>query len=462
MNAKTGKPLKTRDLTTGSIPLHIRDIALPSSIGLFFQTMYNVVDSFWAGQLSTVALAALGLSFPVFLLIIATGGGLSRGASALIANAIGAKEPEKQKRFVAQSYSLALTLAAVLTTTGFLTSTPIFRLMGAEGEYLAAAQAYMVPIFCGSIFFIAASLSNAILIASGDSKTYGKVLVCGFLGNLFLDPWFMYGGYGLPAMGIAGIGWATVILIMLGSSWMVWTVIQRGLLTFDPWQNLLPDWKVYGEILRQALPASFNIMSVALGFFVTTFFLKQFGESAVAAFGVTTRIEQIGLLTTVGLYSAIMALVGQNNGAGNFARVHQTMRWCNRIGLGMNVSISLLMFIFAEQLMRIFSSDEEVVSMGVTCLRVIMPIEWSYVMTSTHLAMLQAVKRPMYGLFESILRKVLLPLPCLWLCVTVYQWEIDWVWYCVAVTNVAMTFVTVVYAQMVLRRLGATESPTES
>ena len=77
--------------------------------------MYNVVDSFWAGQLSTVALAALGLSFPVFLLIIATGGGLSRGASALIANAIGAKEPEKQKRFVAQSYSLALTLAAVLT-----------------------------------------------------------------------------------------------------------------------------------------------------------------------------------------------------------------------------------------------------------------------------------------------------------------------------------------------------------
>ncbi len=453
MNAKTGKLPQTRDLTTGSIPLHIRDIALPSSIGLFFQTMYNVVDSFWAGQLSTVALAALGLSFPVFLLIIATGGGLSRGASALIANAIGAGEPEKQKRFVAQSYSLGLVLAIVLTATGFLVSSPIFRMMGAEGEYLEAAQAYMTPIFCASIFFIAASLSNAILIATGDSKTYGKVLVCGFLGNLILDPWFMYGGYGLPAMGIAGVGWATLVLIMLGSSWMVWTVIRRGLLTFDPWQNLLPDWKVYGEILRQALPASFNIMSVALGFFVTTYFLKQFGESAVAAFGVTTRIEQIGLLTTVGLYSAIMALVGQNNGAGNFARVHETMRWCNRIGLVMNVTISLLMFIFAEQLMRVFSSDEEVVSMGVTCLRVIMPIEWSYVMTSTHLAMLQAVKRPMYGLFESILRKVLLPWPCLWLCVIVYQWEIEWVWYSVAVTNVAMTFVTVAYAQTVLRRL---------
>ncbi|MDA8563763.1 MATE family efflux transporter [Mariniblastus sp.] len=453
MNATPRKPPQSKDLTTGPILWHIRDIALPSSIGLFFQTMYNVVDSFWAGQLSTVALAALGLSFPVFLLIIATGGGLSRGASALIANAIGAGETEKQKRFVAQSYSLGLLLAAVLTTTGLLVATPIFRMMGAEGEYLSTAQAYMTPIFCGAVFFIMASLSNAILIASGDSITYGKVLVCGFLGNLVLDPWFMFGGYGLPAMGIAGIGWATVILIMLGSSYMVWTVIKRGLLTFDPWQNLLPDWRVYGEILQQALPASFNILSVALGFFVTTFFLKQFGETAVAAFGVTTRIEQIGLLTTVGLYSAIMALVGQNNGAGNFARVHETMKWCNRIGLTMNLTISLLMFIFAEQLMRIFTSDQEVISMGVTCLRVIMPIEWSYVMTSTHLAMLQAVKRPMYGLFESILRKVLLPLPCLWICVTLYQLEIDWVWYCVAATNVAMTIVTVFYAQVVLRRL---------
>lgn len=415
--------------------------------------MYNVVDSFYAGQLSTVALAALGLSFPVFLLIIATGGGLSRGASALIANAIGAGESEKQIRFVAQSYSLGFLLALALTATGFLTSTPIFRLMGAEGEYLAAAQAYMTPIFCGSIFFIAASLSNAILIASGDSKTYSKVLVTGFVGNLILDPWFMYGGYGLPAMGIAGIAWATVILIMLGSSWMVWAVVRRGLLTLDPWQNLLPDWKVYAEILKQAVPASFNIMSVALGFFVTTFFLKQFGEVAVAAFGVTTRIEQIGLLTTVGLYSAIMALVGQNNGAGNFERVHETMRWCNRIGLAMNLAISFLIFVFAEQLIRIFTSDQEVISMGVTCLRVIMPIEWSYVMTSTHLAMLQAVKRPMYGLFESILRKVLLPLPCLWLCVTVYDFEIDWVWYCVAATNVVMTVFTVIYAQLVLRRL---------
>ena len=194
-------------------------------------------------------------------------------------------------------------------------------------------------------------------------------------------------------------------------------------------------------------------MSVALGFFVVTYFLKLYGEAAVAAFGVTTRIEQIGLLTTVGLYSAIMALVGQNNGAQNFERVHETMRLCNRWGLILNVTISAFMFIFARQVMMIFSDDNEVITIGVGFLRIIMPIEWSYVMTSTHLAMLQAVKRPMYGLFESILRKVLLPLPFLWLFVSLQGRPIDWIWYSIAGTNVFMTIITIIYAQTVLRRL---------
>ena len=202
-----------------------------------------------------------------------------------------------------------------------------------------------------------------------------------------------------------------------GSLFMLLTVLQRGLLHLQPWRCLLPDLQVYREIARQALPASFNIMSVALGFFVVTYFLKSYGEATVAAFGVTTRIEQIGLLPTFGLYAAIMALVGQNNGARNFDRIHETMRLCNRLGLAINLSTSLLIYVFAKQLMNIFTSDSEVIQIGVDCIHIIALIQWSYVMTSTHLAMLQAIKRPMYGFFESVLRKVLLPLPFLWLFV---------------------------------------------
>ncbi|MCP4096855.1 MAG: hypothetical protein GY748_11505, partial [Planctomycetaceae bacterium] len=186
-------------------------------------------------------------------------------------------------------------------------------------------------------------------------------------------------------------------------------------------------------------------------------FLKSFGDQAVAAFGVTTRIEQIGLLSTMGLYAAIMALVGQNNGAGNFDRVRHTMRVANRIGLTLSLLTSGTIYFFAQRLMRVFTDDPSVIEIGVECLHIIMLVQWSYVMTSTHLAMLQATKRPRYGFFESVLRKVLLPLPFFWVIVWSWQFEIAAVWWIISGTNVFMTVITVVYAQWVLRHLGKTK-----
>ena len=412
--------------------------------------MYNVVDSFYAGRISTQALAALGLSFPVYLLIIATGGGLSRGASALIANAIGAGESEKQELYVAQSLSMAGLLSVLLTIIGLVIAQPLFVALGASGEYLAAAMEYMHPIFLGAIFFVTTSLCNAILIASGDSKTFGKVLVVGFFLNLILDPWFLYGGFGLPAMGIAGIAWATVIIQIGSSIFMFSTVTRRGLLNLSSWRVLLPRVQVYLEIAQQALPASFHIMSVAMGSFATTYFLNFYDEATVASFGVTTRIEQIGLLPTFGLYAAIMALAGQNNGAGKIDRVNETLRVCNRYGLILAISCSTIMFLMAGPLMKIFSDDPEVIGIGVTCLRIFAFVEWAYVMKSTHTAMLQAIKRPMYGFFEAVTRKIILPMPLFWLFIDQWGKGIEWIWYTSAITTVLVTIVTMVYTRSLI------------
>ena len=429
---------------------------------MFFQTMYNVVDSIWAGQISTTptsgtsALAALGLSFPVFLLIIATGGGLSRGSSALISNAIGAGDPHKQQRYVTQALSVAIIVSVLLSVAGIWLVEPLFRLMGADGEYLKFALEYMIPVFIGSTFFVMINLCNAILVASGDSKTFGIILVSGFFVNLVLDPWFLKGGYGLPAMGIAGIAWATVVIQGTGTVILLTTIARRKLLVIEAWTDLLPDLKVYREIAQQAVPASFNIMQVAISFFVITYFLKTFGKENVAAFGVTTRIEQIGLLPTLGLSAAIMAMVGQNNGAKLYDRIRSTMRLTIIAGQVANGTTSIIMFFFARQLMGIFTDDPEVIQLGVNCIYIIAPVQWSYVLTAAHLNMLSAMKRPMYGFWEAMLRKVILPAPLFWLFVSYWTMPVEWVWYSVAVTNVLMTIVTVIFGQSVLASL-----PTE-
>jgi len=386
--------------------------------------MFNVVDSFYAGKISTQALAALALSFPVFLAIIAVSSGLSRGSSALISNAIGAGDKDRQRRFIAQSLSIGLLVSILVTTAGMFVTRPVFQVLGAEGEYLELAMAYMIPVL-----------------------------------NLALDPWFLYGGWGLPAMGIAGIAWATVAIQCAGSALMLTVVGRRGLVDFRQWRDFLPDRKVYFEIAEQAVPASFNIMQVVISFFVITYFLKSYGEAAVASFGVTTRVEQIVLLPTLGLSAAIMALVGQNNGAGRIDRILETMKVSIIVGLTINLTMSVLMFVFARQMMGVFTSDPEVIDIGVTCLYVIMPVQWSYIMTSVHLSMLQAMKRPMYGFFESMFRKVILPIPLFALFVWQWQMPIVWIWYAVAVTNVFMTMVTVVLGQKVLRSVSRGWSP---
>ncbi|MBT8044359.1 MAG: MATE family efflux transporter, partial [Verrucomicrobiae bacterium] len=320
-------------LTEGSLPTHIRRIALPMSIGFFFNTMYNVVDSFYAGKISTEALAAMALSFPIFFIIIAVSEGIARGASALIANAIGAGDKAKESSLSGQVYSLGLACSIGVTITGMIVAEPLFRLLGADGDYLDLALGYIRPLFIGSIFFLLSSMSNSVLLAHGDSKTYGKVLVAGFFMNLILDPWFLYGGLGLPAMGISGIAWATITIQAIGGMYLLSVVIRRGYLKDHFAKNLIPRFRVYGEILRQGVPTSFNMMSIALGFFVTTYYLKFYGEVAVAAFGVGTRIEQIALLPAIGLSSAIISIVGQNNGAGKTDRVRECIRLCTRYGL---------------------------------------------------------------------------------------------------------------------------------
>lgn len=439
--------MASTSLTVGPLPKHIRNIALPMSIGFLFNTMYNVVDSYFAGRISTSALAAMALSFPVFFIILAASQGIARGASVLIANAIGSEDKEKETALSGQVLSLGAISAFILTGIGLYWEEPLFRILGASGSYLELATSYIRPIFIGAIFFMLGSTSNSILLAHGDSKTFGKVLIVGFFLNLILDPWFLYGGFGLPGMGIAGIAWATVLIQALGGFYLFAVVVRRGHVTLSCCHYLKPDWKIYREILGQAIPTGFNMASIAVGFFVITYYLKFYGESAVAAFGVGTRIEQIALLPTIGLGAAIVSIVGQNNGAEKYDRVRQCVSLCIKYGFYLIVIASISMFLLATPLVRLFTNDPEVVQLGTTYIRIMSLIQWAYVMSFIHIGFLQAVKKPMYGFFEAVFRKIILPLGIFYVVVELMESELNAFWLSITAINVGVTIVTVVYAQ---------------
>src|SRR3989344_2421452 len=446
--------MQDHNLTTGNIQNLVRKIAIPASIGFFFHTMYNVVDTYFAGLIATTALAALSVSFPVFFIIIALSSGVGTGATALIAHALGGKDNLKAKHYAAQAATFSVLVGIGVTIVGLLISPFLFRLLGAEGEYLQIALDYMNIIFYGSVFFILIQIGNAILNAAGDTKTLRNYMIAGFFLNVILDPWFLYGGFGIPAMGVKGIALATVVVQIIGTMYVGYKVVKVGFISREFWHHLVPHRKVVTELIRQGLPASLNMMTIAIGIFVITYFVNFFGTQAVAAYGIATRIEQIALLPSIGLNIATLALVGQNMGAKKYSRIKETLKTVLWDGFLLILVGYGLVFAFARQLMGFFTQDAAVIAVGVEYLRIATFISFAYVITFTHISALQGMKKPSFALWIGIYRQIVGPLAVFYLVTRVFGLGLPGIWWGIFAVTWSAALVTFWYTRRVVRTIG--------
>lgn len=451
------RPLGTArsDLVTAPVPELIRRLAIPASVGFFFNTMYNVVDTFWAGRLSTDALAALSLSFPVFFVLIAMGSGFATGATALIGNALGRDDRREAAVTAAQGLVLGLLLAAFVMTVGYLAVESLFRLLGAEGAYLAICLEYMHVILAGSGFVLTFYMLNGILNAQGDMRTMRDYLIGAAAANVVLDPWFMYGGLGVPAMGVRGIALATILCQAGGLVFLGRRAWRTGLIWRSEGARWRPDGRVLRAIAGQGIPSSLNMMSVALGIFIITWFLSRFGQEAVAAYGVATRIEQIALLPTIGLNMATLTLVAQASGAGLFDRVRQVVRTALKYGGVVMVFGSALVFFGARPLMNLFSDDPAVVDIGARYLRIAAFIEHAYVLLFVNTSVLQGLKKPAFALWIGLYRQIAAPFLVFWLLTAVWGQGLYGIWWGIFGITWSAAVVAVWWAQ---RQVGRSEA----
>jgi len=398
------------DLTQKPIPALIRAIAVPASIGFFFNTMYNVVDTYYGGRLSTDALAALSLSFPVFFMIIALGSGIATGTTALISNAIGGGDREKAFEYIGQAISFTLLFGIAMTIAGLVICPTLFKILGAKDQYLALGLSYMNVILLGAVFFLLIYTFNAILNAQGDTRTFRNYLIGGFFLNIILDPWFMYGGFGIPEMGLPGVAWATVLIQFLGTLYMGFRAAVSELFCRNCLKKLIPRKETYIELAAQGIPASLNMMTIAIGVFVITYFISVFGKESVAAYGIATRIEQIALLPSFGLTTAALTIVGQNNGARKFHRVRETVNKCILYGISIMTIGAIVVFSFAKPLMGFFSTDPVVILIGATYLGIAAFIFQAYIILYVSVSSLQGMKKPLYAIWVGLYRQIAAPL----------------------------------------------------
>ncbi len=421
------------NLTRDPIRPLIARVAIPAAVGNLFNVLFNVVDSWYAGQLSTDALAGLSLSFPLYFVFVVLGAALGASGGALVGNALGADDQSRASRWCYQLIALAMVCSGLIMVVGAVGTEPVFRFLGAEGAYLDAATTYMQTLYLGAPCLLLPFAINAGLTAQGKTQVFRNVLICGFFANLVLNPWFIYGGLGLPALGVRGIALATLLVQGCGAVYL-WVHLRHSRLVQRFWcAALRPHPSMLKELVVQAIPLAASLGSIGVFFFLANAYINQFGAAAVAAYGIGLRIEQLVLVPAMAINHAALALISNNYGAGNTARVYES--WKQSILLSaLLLSVGgVLILAFGSTLMGMFSPDPSVVALGVGYLMVEAFALPAYAFIHTNGGVLQGVKRPQAVMWVGMARSLILPAVALPLLIDWAGFGLTAVWWMILV-----------------------------
>jgi len=405
------------NLIKDSISSLLKKIAIPASVATLFQTLFNIVDTYFAGKISSDALSALAKSFPIYFILIAASVGVTVGGTSLIANSIGERNRENILRYFGQTIIYGIILSILVTIVGLMFASEIFALMGSTSKVINLGLKYTDVIFSGSVIFISVVALNSLLHAEGDTKTFRNVLILSFFLNIILNPLFIFGYGPIPAMGMTGIGVATIICQIIAFLLLLKKIIKSKTIKNISLKYFYPNLTFLVKIFYQSAPISAALFMISIGNFIILAYISKFGEPAVAGYGSAARFEQILLLPVLGLNTAIISIVGQNFGAKEYLRVKQSYYQAIVYGTIIMVIAGSIIFLSADKIVSIFTNDVVVISYGTTYLKISALIFPAYPIYFISNGFFMALKKSSYAMNLNIVRNVLLPIPTIFFAI---------------------------------------------
>lgn len=397
----------------GDISKTLRNMTLPVLAGMLTLMTFNLVDTFFISMLGTTPLAAISFTFPVTFTVISLAIGLSIGTSAVIARALGAGNNKEAQADALAALWLATYMVLALSLLGMALLTPMFRLLGAGADTLGFIEDYMMIWFAGAVLLVMPLVGNAVLRASGDTKTPSIIMAMSGVINAVLDPIFIFGFGPVPAMGMQGAAVASVIAWSTGCGLIIWLLFKRGLLT-KAWQPLAVCLPIYRKILRIGLPAAGANMLTPLAMAILTAIMASYGAAAVAAFGVGARLESIALLVVLALSMTLPPFISQNLGADNLRRVHHAYRITTFFIIRWQFAVYVVLAALAWPIASVFTEDADVARF-IRWFLWIMPLAYGLqgitILTNSSF---NALHQPAKALWLSLIRLFVFYVPLAW------------------------------------------------
>lgn len=425
-------------------------MAAPMMLSMLIQACYNIVDSIYVSQVSENALTAVSLSFPVQNLMIGFATGIAVGMNSLLSKSLGSKEQQRANCSAGNGIFLAILCSLLFFLGGIFFAGPYFRMQSDVPEIIEGGTKYLTVCSCMSFGLFGCILFERLLQSTGRAVYSMIAQSTGAVLNILLDPLFIFGGLGIPAMGVAGAAVATVIgqiIAMMVAITLHFTKNKDVQLTVS---DLLPSRSVLKPILAVGIP---SIIMMAIGSVMTfcmNWILSGFSTTAVAVFGAYFKLQSFIFMPIFGLNNALVSIVAYNYGARQPDRIKKTVALSCTVAFCFAFVGFCSFMLIPQTLLGMFNPTEHFLAIGCTALRT---IAWHYLLAGFGLvlgAVFQALGNGMYCTITSLARQLLVLVPVAYLLSL--SGNVDLVWWSFPIAEVVSLAASIAFFVRIYRK----------
>ena len=417
-----------QDLTTGSISRHLLTTASFMLVTMVFQTLYFLVDLYWVGSLGKEAVAGVGVAGNLTFIVLAVSQMLGVGTTTLVSHAAGQKNAARALLVFNQSQVLSCLVGLLFLVVSMIFRTAYARAMSADEATAAQAADYLLYFLPAmGLQFGMVAMASA-LRGVGNFRPGMVVQTVTVIINMIVAPFLIFGWVGMPEMGVAGAAVASLVSVVVGVVWLATFFFGSvGYLRFSR-EDLRPNLQLWKDMLKIGLPAGAEFGMMAAYMMLVTVLARPFGAAAQAGFVIGMRVVQALFMPVVALGFAVAPVAGQNVGARLGERVKAVFKDAGLMGAGWMLLMAVLCNIAPAALIRLFSDDPAVITVGDEYLRI---VSWTFPLSGLIFvcsSMFQAMGNTMPSLIASVTRVVVIAVPAILLSATP-GFRLVWIWY---------------------------------
>jgi len=425
------------------------DYSLPSIVGTLVTALYNVVDRIFIGQVEgAFAISGLAITFPVMTLTSSLGMLVGSGAAARISISLGKRDHHTAEQILGNSLLLTVILNAVFITLFYIYLEPILMAFGASSLTYPYARDYLEIVLLGNVFVSLCYNFNAMMRSSGYPTKAMVTMLIGAVLNLILSPLFLF----VFKLGIRGVAWATVISMFIGMLFVMHHFTLRSSVIRLRWRNIRLKGRIILSIITIGLsPFSMQVAASAVALLMNTSLLRYGGDLAVGAYGIVNSILMLVLMVVLGLNQGTQPIIGYNYGAGNYHRVRETLFYALRMATLFTTAGFILGQFFPQLLASAFTTDEELLEISSTGLRIAMlalPLVGFQIVSSNFF---QSIGFAVKSIIQSLSRQLIFMVPGIILLPRI--WGLKGLWIAIPVSDTLAAMLSLYLLVIQLRHL---------